>query len=408
MVVLGIVSLLNDVSSEMIYPLLPVFLTGVMGASALALGAVEGVAEATAALLKLGSGVLSDRGGRRKPWVVAGYGLAGGARPLIALAATWPLVLGLRFADRIGKGLRTSPRDALIADVTPPDRRARAFGFNRAMDHAGGVLGPLVAAALLTWAGMETRTVFLLAAVPALATVLLVIFGVHERGSRAASNGSLSSALTSTVEAPSPEPVPSRQPEAPDLPTLRRLFAGPYRRLLLAIGVFTLGNSTDAFLLLSLSNAGLTAAGVALLWSLFHLVRVVSSWWGGRLADRRGRRFSIAWGWSVYAGVYLGFAVIGSAAGLTALFLTYGLYSGLTEPAERAWVVDLAPAALRGSALGGYHAVVGLAALPASLLFGLLWTRVSPAAAFTTGAALALVACFLLLRVPQEPGVAAP
>ena len=166
-VALGVVSLLTDLSSEMIYPLLPVFLTGVLGASAVALGAVEGVAEATAALLKLVSGVLSDRGRRRKPWVVAGYGLAGVARPLIGLAGSWPAVLALRFTDRTGKGLRTSPRDALIADATAPDRRGTAFGFHRAMDHAGAVLGPLVAAGLLSLAGLDLRTVFLLAAIPA-------------------------------------------------------------------------------------------------------------------------------------------------------------------------------------------------------------------------------------------------
>jgi MFS family permease len=386
-VALGVVSLLTDLSSEMIYPLLPVFLTGVLGASAVALGLVEGVAEATASLLKLLSGVLSDRGAPPKPWVVAGYALAGAARPLIGLAGSWPQVLGLRFADRVGKGLRTSPRDALIADASADDRRGTAFGFHRAMDHAGAVLGPLAAAALLGWGGLELRAVFLWAAVPAAASLAVLVFFVRE--------GAADSRQARPLPPTSPEPV------GPVTTTgAWRSLDGPYRRLLLALLLFTLGNSTDAFLLLRLSEAGLAAGTIALLWSALHVVKMLASWWGGRWSDLRGRRAALLAGWLVYAAVYLGFAAADSPLQLVVLFLAYGVHFGLTEPAEKAWVVDLVPAPLRGTALGGYHAVVGLAALPASLLFGLLWTRASPATAFTTGAVLALLASLLLLRVP--------
>ncbi len=417
-VALGVVSLLTDLSSEMIYPLLPVFLTGVLGASAVALGAVEGVAESTAALLKLVSGVLSDRGGRRKPWVVAGYALAGAARPLIGLAHTWPAVLALRFADRVGKGLRTSPRDALIADVTAVDRRGTAFGIHRAMDHAGAVAGPLVAAALLGWGGMELRTVFLLAAVPAAASLAVLVAFVREgteKDNRSARGGQVAGgadvregppvaqAVRGAALPRSTEAVEGRGPAWSR--GAWRSLGTPYRRLLLALLVFTLGNSTDAFLLLRLSEAGIAAGWIAVLWSALHVVKMLSSWWGGRWSDRRGRRVTLLAGWLVYAAVYAGFALADAPVPLAALFLAYGVHFGLTEPAEKAWVVDLVPAGRRGTALGGYHAVVGLAALPASLLFGLLWTRLSPAAAFATGAALALLAALLLLRVPRTAPV---
>lgn len=379
-VALGVVSLLSDLSSEMIYPLLPLFLTTVLGAGALSLGVIEGVAEATSSLVKLLSGAWSDRLRRRKPLVTAGYVLAGVARPLIGLAGGWGQVLGLRFADRVGKGLRTSPRDALIADVTPPPRRGAAFGLQRALDHAGAVLGPLAAAALLALPGMTLREVFLLAGVPAVAVVVVLVAAVRDPG----------------------------RPEAdvvtgPGRPVLRGL-PSPLRRLLVALGVFTLGNSTDAFLLLRLGEAGLAASWVALLWSAQHVVKAAAAWAGGRLADRLGRRAMILAGWSVYAAVYAAFALLETTAGLVAVFLVYGLYFGFTEPAERAWVVDLVPAPERGRALGTYHAVVGVAALPASLLFGLLWSRFGAPWAFAAGALLAAAAALLALRVPEGRG----
>jgi MFS family permease len=376
-VALGVVSLLTDLSSEMIYPLLPVFLTTVLGAGPQALGLIEGVAESTASLLKVISGRWSDRARRRKPLVVAGYSLAGAVRPLIGLAVTWPAVLLLRFADRVGKGLRTSPRDALITDATPAPRRGEAFGLQRSLDHAGAVAGPLVAAALLALAGLSLRAVFLLAVIPAVAVVVVLVGWVREapRGASAA-----------------PANVTGAW----------RALGRPLHMVFAAVLVFTLGNSTDAFLLLRLSDAGVSAAGVALLWSAFHLVKMVSTYVGGRVSDRLGRRPMVVAGWAVYAAVYLAFALVSSRAAMIATFLAYGLYYGLTEPVERAWVADLAPPHLRGTAFGLYHGVIGLAALPASVLFGLLWQRLGAPVAFLTGASLALAATVLLTLVPRD------
>ena len=375
-VALGVVSLLSDLSSEMIYPLLPVFLTTVLGAGPQALGLIEGVAESTASLLKVISGRWSDRARRRKPLVVAGYSLAGAVRPLIGLATGWSAVLLLRFADRVGKGLRTSPRDALIADATPPPQRGEAFGLQRSLDHAGAVVGPLVAAALLALAGLSLRAVFLLAVIPAVAVVVVLVGWVREapRGASAA---------------------PAKGARA------WRELGRPMHVVLAALLLFTLGNSTDAFLLLRLSDAGVSAAGVALLWSAFHVVKMLSTYVGGRVSDRLGRRPMVVAGWSVYAAVYLAFALVSSPAAMIATFLAYGLYYGLTEPAERAWVADLAPPHLRGTAFGLYHGVIGLAALPASVLFGLLWQRLGAPVAFLTGAGLALAATVVLTLVPR-------
>jgi len=376
---LGVVSLLTDLSSEMIYPLLPLFLTTVLAAGPAALGVIEGIAEATAALLKLVSGVWSDRVRRRTPLVVAGYTLAGLARPLIGLAGSWPAVLGLRFADRVGKGLRSSPRDALIADVTPPEMRGRAFGVQRAMDHAGAVAGPLVAAGLLGLAGVGLRHVFLLAAVPAALVVVVLVAFVREAPRAAAG---------------------AREPLRASLAGLDRRF----RRVVLALGIFTLGNSTDAFLLLRLGDAGLSATAIAVAWSAFHVVKMGCAWLGGALSDRWQRRGMMLAGWGWYAVVYLAFAVVSSPRALVALFLAYGVYYGLTEPVERAWIADLVPAERRGAAFGVLNAAVGLAALPASVLFGVVWSGFGVAPAFGLGAALAVLAALVLLSVREPEG----
>ncbi len=397
-VALGVVSLLTDLSSEMIYPLLPLFLTTTLGAGALAVGAIEGVAEATASVLKLVSGAWSDRARRRKPLVVAGYCLAGAARPLIGLAGSWWTVLALRFTDRVGKGLRTSPRDALIGDAVEPARRGAAFGLHRAMDHAGAVVGPLVAAVLLRAAGLPLRTVFLLAAVPAAATVVVLVWAVREPRRPADPAAALPGAAGGAGGGAGPDPgrgVPSWR-------ALRDLDPG-LRRLLLALVVFTLGNSTDAFLLLRLGQAGVAAGWIAVLWSAHHVVKAAAAAVGGPLSDRVGRRRAQLAGWAIYAAVYAGFAMAASRTALIALFLAYGLYFGVTEPVEKAWAVDLAAARRRGTALGAYHAAVGIAALPASLLFGLLWTRWGAPVAFASGAVLAGAAAALLLRVPVRP-----
>jgi MFS family permease len=375
--VLGVASFLTDLSSEMIFPLLPVFLTTVLAAGPRALGMIEGFAETTASLLKVASGAWTDRTRRRKPLVVIGYTLAGAARPLIGLAATWPAVLALRVGDRIGKGIRTSPRDALIADVTPEPLRGRAYGLHRAFDHGGAVAGPLVAAALLHWGGLDVRQVFLLAAVPAALVIVVLALAVRE---------------------PEHAAPPPRAAVAADT----RLGA-PYKRLLLAIVVFTLGNSTDAFLLLRLADAGLAPALVAGVWSALHVVKSGTTYLGGRLSDRLGRRPMVIAGWLVYAAVYLAFGVISDTTLLVAAFLVYGIHFGLTEPVEKAWVAELAPPTARGRAFGWYHGAIGFAALPASVGFGIVWQQLGPLAAFAGGAVLALVAALLLLRVPASP-----
>jgi len=378
-IALGLVSFFTDLSSEMIYPLLPVFLVGVLGAGALSLGVIEGVAESTAALLKVFSGIWSDRLNRRKPIILAGYSISGLARPLIGLAQIWPFVLFLRFADRVGKGLRSSPRDALIADVTDPAVRGRAYGLHRAMDHAGAVVGPLVAAGLLAISGVTLRHVFLFAAIPAVVVVAIILLGVKEP--------------KATVR------------EHRDTGLVRgwRDLGTSFKRLLIALVVFTLGNSTDAFLLLRLSEQGIEARLVAVLWSLHHVVKMLATYFGGQLSDRVGRRGMVIAGWIVYAAVYVAFALVESRTELVVIFLAYGLYFGLTEPAEKAWVVELVPVNLRGTAFGYYNGSIGLAALPASFIFGLLWHQFGVVAAFLTGAGLAAVASVLLLFVPQSP-----
>jgi MFS family permease len=377
-VALGLASLFTDLSSEMIYPLLPLFLVQTLAVGAVAVGVVEGAAEATAALLKVASGWLTDRWGRRKPLVVAGYGVSGAARPLVGLAGSWPVVALLRVADRVGKGLRTSPRDALIADVTPPERHGAAFGLQRAMDHAGAVGGPLVAAALLAIPAVGLRHVFLLAGIPGLVVMVILVFWVHD-------------------------PERAAPAAAPTAPVQWRALNTDLRRLLLAVGVFALGNSTDAFLLLRFSAAGVGDAAIALLWAALSAVKMGATWVGGRLSDRLGRRPMILAGWAVYAAVYLGFATASSTGVLIAIFLVYGLYYGLTEPVERAWVAGLAGAQVRGTAFGAYHGVIGLAALPASVIFGALYVAFGPGAAFGTGAALAGIAALLLTRVGKQP-----
>lgn len=374
-IALAAVSFLTDASSEMIYPLLPLFLSTTIGAGALAIGMIEGAAESVAALLKLVSGWWSDRLSRRKPLVLAGYGLASVVRPLIGLAQSAPQVLGLRLADRVGKGIRGAPRDALIADAVDPGQRGRAFGFHRAADHAGAVVGPLAAFALLGWFGLSLRAVFLLAAVPAALAVITLMLGVREHA-RAA-------------------PLRAHGPD------LRRSgLGGTFWRYLAILFVFTLGNSTDAFLLLRAADLGVPAAMVPVLWAMLHVVKSASSTPGGTLSDRFGRRPLIIGGWAVYALVYLGFAAASQAWHAWALFAAYGVYFGMTEGVEKAFVADLVGSGVRGAAFGWYNLAIGVGAFPASLMFGAIWERVGPGAAFTFGAGLATLAALGLVVLP--------
>ena len=373
-IALAAVSFLTDVSSEMIYPLLPVFLTTVLGANASFIGAIEGAAESTAALLKLASGWWSDRVRKRKPLVVIGYAIASIARPLVAVAQTASQVLLIRVSDRVGKGIRNAPRDALIAESVDPSIRGRAFGFHRAADHAGGVLGPLIAFAVLTWHLASLRTVFWLAAIPGLLSLLVVVVFVRE--------------IPRTSVAPSGA--------APDL---REPLGGTFWRVLLVIFLFTLGNSTDAFLLLRANQLGVPVALAPILWAALHVVKSASSTPGGALSDRVGRRPTLIAGWLLYAAVYFGFSRAGAAWQAWALFGVYGIFFGLTEGAERALIADLVGPDRRGAAFGWYNLAIGLGALPASLLFGAVWDRAGAPAAFVMGATFALVAAVGLVMV---------
>jgi MFS family permease len=368
---LGFISLMNDAASEMIYPLLPLFLAGTLGAGPRVLGLIEGLAEAVSSLLKLASGIWSDRSRRTKPFVVMGYGVAGIARTLIAAATGWWFVLLCRLADRVGKGLRSSPRDAMLGRSVEAGQRGLAFGFHRAMDNAGAVLGPLVAAALLAW-GMELRTVFWCAAIPA-----VVVF-------------------IATLQL--------REPEAEALVQSPRFnwhlgeFPPQFRRYLIVLGLFMLGNSSNLFLLMRVRELGLPQAQVPLLWATMSGVAAVFLTPLSALSDRLGRRRLIIAGWIAYAAIYL---LLGWAGlkpwGVWALFVAYGLFIAATEGAEKALVADLVPREQLGTAFGWYHLTLGITLLPASLLFGALWESVSAFAAFAFGAACALLAAGLLL-----------
>jgi MFS family permease len=375
---LGLVSLLTDASSEMIYPLLPAFLTGTLRAGPAFLGVVEGLAETVAAALKILSGRVSDRLPRRKPLVVAGYSLSSLVRPLVALATLPSHVLAVRVLDRVGKGVRSAPRDALVAEVTSREDRGRAFGFHRAMDHAGAVVGPLLASAAMLATG-NLRLVFALAAIPAALAVATLVLGVREEPRH-------DPAATTPTATGAPSPLD---------PALVRYLG--------VLALFTLGNSSDAFLLLRAQEAGVALAAIPALWALHHLVKSAASTWGGSLSDRVGRRRVILAGWGVYALAYVGFAVASSALAVVGLFAFYGLFHALTEGAERALVADLAGAAARGRAFGLFHAVTGAMLLPASLLTGVLWQRFGAPLALGCGAALAGFAALGLLALVPEP-----
>jgi MFS family permease len=377
---IGWVSFFTDMASEMVYPLLPLFLTQVLGAGAMSLGVIEGAAEAANSALKVLSGWWADRGSPKK-LVFAGYGLASAVRPLIALAHAWPQVLAIRFTDRLGKGIRGAPRDAMLAALAPSAARGRVFGFHRAMDHAGAVTGPLIASAFLYFYPGQYRPLFALTIVPGI-VVMLFILRIPEPA-RAA---------------PAADAPRSDRPTAPaDLADFPPRLGRPFYLAVTVILIFSLGNASDAFLLLRLGNLGVPAFWIPLLWSALHVVKSTSSIVGGSLSDRFGRRRMIALGWIIYAVVYAAFGFSDSLPVVIAIFLAYGLYFGLTEGAEEAWVADTAPAALRGTAFGIYNAALGVGGLAASLLFGLLWTRVSPRAAFLTGAALAVLASLMLM-----------
>jgi len=315
--------------------------------------------------------------GRRRPFVIAGYSLAWLARPLIALAATWQHVFAVRLVDRIGKGLRGAPRDAMLGALAPEGERGRVFGYHRAMDHLGAVIGPLAAALFLWFLPGQYRALFALTFIPGALAVAMLLF-VPEVGV-------------------TPQPtVPTNQPNPPDQTTSRQPLPVPLKRFFLILAIFTLGNSTDAFLLLRLSDAGLPTIYLPIVWAGLHMIKSALSMAGGALSDRVGRRRLIVGGWLLYAVVYAGFAFSESLVALLAWFFAYGLYFAMVEGSEKALVTDLSPAAIRGTAFGWYNAVLGFGALAASVLFGTLWHLLGPHVAFLTGAGLALTAAAVL------------
>ncbi|PTT85485.1 MFS transporter [Pelomonas sp. HMWF004] len=373
---IGLISLVNDSASEMMYPLIPLYLSGVLMAGPKLLGLIEGVAEAIASLLKLWAGVVVDRSGRSKPWIVGGYGIAGLARPAIAFVTSWPALLALRVADRIGKAVRAAPRDALLASSIAPAQRGLAFGLHRAMDNSGAVIGPLLAWALLS-AGVPLQRVFLWALVPGVACLLLT------------------SALR---DAPPPAAPP---------PAFSWTMAGlpqPLRRYLVVVAVFTLGNSSNMFLFLRAKELGVAEAHIPLLWAAVSAVAALFSVPLAALSDRVGRVRLLVAGYIAYAVFYLGMAWFAEPGWrLVLLFGLYGVFMAATEGVERALMADLAPPEQRGTAFGWLNLVMGAMLLPASLLFGWLWESASATLAFGFSAACAVAAALLLTTWVRPP-----
>jgi len=382
---LGIVSLLTDVSTEMIFTLVPLFLSNVLGAATTIVGLIGGVSESTDAIFRIFSGWVSDRVGRRKPLAVLGYSISTVAKPFMYLSSTWGSVLAIKFGDRVGKGIRTSPRDALVADSVAAEERGRGFGLHRAMDTTGAVLGLAIAAIIIYLVqggglALSLKTyqwLVLVGIVPAVLAVLVLLFFVHERK--------------------------ESSPGASTLPRIR--FAGfdtRFKLFLAIMGVFTLGNSSDFFVILRAQNLGSSVIYVALMLVLFNITYAVTALPTGMLSDWLGRRWVIAVGWFIYALVYLGFALATELWQVWLLFACYGVYYGVVEGVARAFVADLVPEEKRGTAYGLYHGVVGITLLPASLIAGWLWDAVNPAAPFFFGAGLALLAMVGIMGVVRE------
>lgn len=374
--VVGLASLLNDTASEMIYPLLPHFLLNVLLGNRFYLGVIEGIADSVASFVKLWSGDQSDQAGRRKGFIVFGYCVPALVRPVIGLTvAPWQL-FAIRVLDRIGKGVRSSPRDALIADSTDHSIRGRAFGFHRAMDNLGAAIGPLLAAGFLWFWPNELRTLFLIALVPGLLVVMLLVFGLKERS----------------------KPEPQKEPSQLTLKPFDRNF----KLYLLALVVFTLGNCSDAFLLVRAGELGVTPMLLPLVWCACHVAKSVSNLFLGRAVDHFGPRSALFTGWFAFAAVYLGFGLATSTWEMWAYFIIYGVVYGLIEPAERALVAALVGTERKGLAYGWFNFAIGIATFPSSLVFGALYQFYGSIVAFTWGAGLALLAAILLTMVSAK------
>ncbi|MBA7680399.1 hypothetical protein ES703_88714 [subsurface metagenome] len=387
---LGIVSLLTDVSSEMIFTLVPLFLRNVLKAPFISVGLVGGLSESTDAIFRIFSGWISDKIGKRKLLAVLGYSISTVAKPFMYLATNWGAVLSVRFSDRVGKGVRTSSRDALIADSVSAGERGRGFGLHRAMDTSGAVLGLAIAAIiiyLVQGGGLQLslgsyQWLVLIGVIPAVLAVLVLLIFVRERGREQSLSGS--------------------SQDRASLPGLKGGFDARFKVFLAIMAVFTLGNSSDFFVILRAQNLEVPLIQIIMMLVLFNATYAVTSLPMGILSDRLGRRRVITLGWFIYALVYLGFALASSIWQVWLLFACYGIYYGIVEGVARAFVADLVTEEKRGTAYGLYHGVVGLTFLPASLMAGWLWDAISPAAPFYLGAGLAFVAMLGIMRLIKE------
>ena len=368
----GLVSFFMDLSSEMIYPLVPLFLANVIGVNKSVIGLIEGIAESTASLLKVFSGYLSDRIGNRKWLMAAGYGISTLSRPFIALATGWHQVMGSRFIDRFGKGVRTAPRDVIIAESTDSAYLGRAFGFHRSMDTLGAVAGPALAFFLLRALSNDYRKVFWLSMIPGVVAVLLILFFITEK----------------------------RKPVTPhaDRPKLTlKHFDWRFRFFVVVAGIFALGNSSDVFLILRAQQIGISATMIPIVYLVFNLVYSLSAIPAGMAADRFGKKRIIFWGFVLFAALYWGFARASEPKTIWVLFGLYGLFMGLTEGIQKAFLTTIIPSDFKATAFGVFNTVVGIATLPASLIGGWLWDKVSPSATFYFGAITAALSAVLFI-----------
>ena len=422
----GVSSFFMDVSSEMVYSLVPIFLSSVLGINKSLIGVIEGIAETTASLLKMFSGWLSDRLGRRKPLMVFGYGVSTLSRPLLAVAGGWGMVLGSRFVDRFGKGVRTAPRDAIVADSCDPRELGRSFGFHRAMDQFGAVIGPAVAFLVLTLRPGGYRTVFWLSVIPGVLCVIVILFFIHDRRKKSEADATCAAAgvtgaaeVTGAAGATGAGGVAGATGAAgatgvaatsggPPRSTLRERIArlrGPLLAYLLVTAVFSLGNSSDAFLILRARDLQVAVVMIPVLYLTFNFIYSALSIPAGMIADRIGRRRVALIGFAVFAIAYAWMATAHSQAAAWGVFAVYGVYMGIADGNGRALVAEFSSGARRATAFGAYHMVVGLAALPASVLAGVLYDRVSPSAPFWVGAGAAVLAGLLMLAlVPETRG----
>ncbi len=367
---IGLISFLNDAASEMVYPLMPLYLAAVLMAGPKALGIIEGIAEASSSIFKLVSGAIVDRTKKAKPWIILGYVLAGFSRPLIAIANSWLWVVAIRFTDRMGKGLRTSPRDALLAETVPENQRGVTFGLHRSMDNAGAVIGPLLAAFLLAQ-GMPIREIFVWAIVPAVIAIVLALY----------------------IQEPS---------QANAMPSYRFSWSlqgmpTEFKRYLLVAGIFALGNSSDMFLLLRAKELGVPQEQIPLLWAAISLITTIFGTPLSALSDTMGRKRFILIAWLAFALFYIGMGLpSASIYHVFGLFIVYGLFKAAIEGVEKALVADLAPKGLTGTAFGWFNLINGLMLLPASIIFGWIYESISPMYAFMFSGSCAIIA-FLLM-----------